>query len=55
MEQAATPSILSYLKKGYLLALANNFIDKSDRKDVWKREALAYFDTEDDNGIPFLM
>jgi len=55
LELAATPSILSYLKKGYLLSLANNFINKADRKDVWKREALTYFENENDGGIPFLM
>mmetsp|Transcript_3156 Transcript_3156/g.2874 ORF Transcript_3156/g.2874 Transcript_3156/m.2874 type:complete len:83 (+) Transcript_3156:760-1008(+) len=52
---ASAPSTLSYLKKGYLLYLANKFIDRSERKDVWKREALAYFTSENDNGIPFLM
>ena len=41
--------------KGYLLSLASKFINKSDKQDIWKREGLAYFASEDDNGIPFLM
>lgn len=52
---AATLPILSYLNKAYMLFIANRFIDKSRRKDVWKTEALAYFETKDDEGIPFLM
>ena len=55
MDVAATMAIASYLKKGYLLWIANKFIDKSKRKEIWNREALAYFVTEDDKGIPFLM
>ena len=55
LDLAADLRILSYLKKGYLLTLANRFLDRAEKKEVWKREALAYFTTDDDNGIPFLM
>jgi len=55
MDVASTPAILSYVKKGYLLSIANKFVEKAKRKDLWRREALAYFDTPDDFGIPFLM
>ncbi|CAI2385056.1 unnamed protein product [Moneuplotes crassus] len=55
LKAAASNRTLSYLKKGYLVMLANKFIDKSERKDVWKREALAYFVNDNESGIPFLM
>ena len=49
----AGPECLSYLKKAYLLLIANKFIEKSKRADIWKQEALYYFDTDNDSGIPF--
>lgn len=55
MDVAATLPILSYLKKAYLLHIAKNFIDKSKKKEIWKSEALAYFEDKNDSGIPFLM
>ena len=51
----AGPESLSYLKKAYLLLIANKFIERSQRGDIWKQEALYYFETDNDSGIPFLM
>ena len=51
----AGPESLSYLKKAYLLLIANKFIEKSLRADIWKQEAIYYFETDNDEGIPFLM
>ena len=55
MDVTTNLSILSYLKKGYLLWVFSKFIDKAKKKEVWKREALEYFESENDQGIPFLM
>ena len=55
LDLAASDNIRSYVKKGYLLWISNKFIDKSRRAEVWKKEALEYFEDEKDEGIAFLM
>ena len=39
----------------YLLFISNKFIDKDKFEEIWKREALSYFDNEKDDGVSFLM
>jgi hypothetical protein len=55
MDVAKSCKILSYIRKAYLLYISSKFVDKSRRKEIWKREALEYFEDDNDEGIDFLM